>query len=162
MSQNIISAQIGTNQFNEILASIAALREQLPFLIDLSAEQRRNLAKMGDRSQLFVDRALDVAKNHSDILPRRFDLDEFERDVVLAARLTQLKNALIPLSDMLDDSALAAGSDAYAQALEVYAYAKAAGTGDGLDELRRAMSRRFTSTRSATNAEPATESANAV
>ena len=49
---------------------------------------------------------------------------------------------------MLDDSLIAAGSDAYAQALEVYGYAKAAGSDNGLDEVRRAMSRRFSASRS--------------
>jgi len=43
---------------------------------------------------------------------------------------------------------MATGSDAYSAALEVYAYAKTAGAGAGLDELRASMSRRFTRSRS--------------
>lgn len=63
--------------------------------------------------------------------------------------LKTIGRSLSPLLDKLDDSLLAAGSDAYAQALEVYGYAKAAGTGDGLDQLRRSMSHRFSRTRRA-------------
>lgn len=143
MSQNVISAQFPQHQLNQVMETISTLKTQLAFLIDLDTEQRKSLVKMGDRSQVFVERALEVAQDHSDILPRRFDLEEFEQDTVLAARLNRVNNALLPLMNMLDDSLLAAGSDAYSQALEVYAYAKAAGTGEGLEELRQTMSSRF-------------------
>jgi len=135
MSQNIISAHITLSQVTDALNTIESLKTQLPFLIDLSAQERRSLVKMGDQSQVFVNRALEVARTHSDILPRCFDMDEFAADVVLAERLQRLKNALSPLLDMLDDSLLAAGSDAYS---------------DGLEELRRSMSRRFKNRRTTT------------
>lgn len=149
MSQNVISAHLSQVQMNDILAVIDDLKQKMDCLIDLDTEQRKGLLVMGDRSKAFVDRALEVAKNHSDILPRRFDLDEYERDVKLAANLARIQDTLLPFMNMLDDSVLAAGSDAYSQSLEVYAYAKAAGTGDGLDEIRRSMSRRFSKKRTA-------------
>lgn len=147
MSQNLISHNLSHEQLNAILDTISTLKEQLHFLIDLDAKDKRNLVKMGDSSKVFVERALHMAQNHSDILPRRFDLEEYARDVSLAQKLRQIQNILSPLLDKLNDTTLAAGSDAYAQSLEVYTFAKVAGAGEGLDELRQAMSRRFSSRR---------------
>ena len=157
MSQNLISLQIDPATLDQIQQTIQALNTQLDFLIDLSADERRGLTKMGDRSQVFVDRALEVAQSHPDILPRRFDVAEFGSDVTLHRQLSTLKNKLTPLIEKLDDTTVAVGSDAYTQALEVYGYAKAAGTGEGLDELRAAMGRRFKgqARKKATQPEPA-------
>ena len=156
MSQNVISATLADDTFTAILDGITKLSSQLDFMIDLSPEDRRNLPKLGDSSQSFVQRALEMAQNHSDILPRRFDIDEFNRDVVLFNRLNSIKNRLSPLLDKLRDTTLAAGSDAWSQSLEVYGFAKAAGTGEGLEELRRDMSRRF-NRRSVTTVKEETE-----
>ncbi len=47
------------------------------------------------------------------------------------------------LQDLLDDTALAVGSEAYAAALQVYNYAKASGQGTGLDTMVEEMGQRF-------------------
>lgn len=37
------------------------IKQKLPFLIDLIAEERKSLPKMGDKSRAFVSKALEVA-----------------------------------------------------------------------------------------------------
>lgn len=51
--------------------------------------------------------------------------------------------ALTQLSELLDDTSLAVGSEAYAAALQVYSYAKASGQGAGLDVVVGEMGQRF-------------------
>jgi len=51
--------------------------------------------------------------------------------------------ALTQLQELVDDTCLAAGSEAYAAALQVYTYAKASGQGGGLDAVIGEMGQRF-------------------
>ncbi len=43
MSQNIISGHFNDYELEGVLTKVQALKETLPFLIDLTTEQRRNL-----------------------------------------------------------------------------------------------------------------------
>ena len=117
--------------------------KKLPFLVDLSAEERKALPKMGDKSRAFVSKALEVATQNPDFLPRSFDLDEMRKDVQLFEALFPLLMALTQLQELVDDTCLAVGSEAYASALQVYNYAKASGQGSGLDSVIGEMGQRF-------------------
>ncbi len=57
MNTNRIDATLSPGDKDEVLAAIATLKGKLPFLIDLSPEERRALPKMGDKSRAFVSRA---------------------------------------------------------------------------------------------------------
>ncbi|MCU7806883.1 MAG: hypothetical protein KZQ73_03315 [Candidatus Thiodiazotropha sp. (ex Semelilucina semeliformis)] len=142
MSQNLISAEFTAEEQQSALAAIQQL-QSLPFLIGLSNKDKRTLNKMGNKSRSFVDQALDVAKQNTDILPNRFDLEEFERDVNLYNALHPINTALSKLSELVDGTLLAVGSDAYTAALDVYAYAKMSNGVTGLEDLRAAMGSRF-------------------
>ncbi len=65
------------------------------------------------------------------------------RDLELFEALQPMLLALTHLQELLDDTAVAAGGEAYAAALEVYRYAKANGTVAGLDSLVDEMGQRF-------------------
>ncbi|HEY9627485.1 MAG TPA: hypothetical protein V6C84_09300 [Coleofasciculaceae cyanobacterium] len=125
------------------MAAITTIKAKLPFLIDLSAEERKALPKMGDKSRAFVSRALEVATQNPDFLPRSFDLEEMRKDVQLFEALFPLLMALTQLQELVDDTCLAVGSEAYASALQVYSYAKASGQGSGLDSVIGEMGQRF-------------------
>jgi len=143
MASNHVSAVLGAEDVQAVFAAIATIREKLPFLIDLSVQDRRSLPKMGDRSRAFVEKTLEVAKQNPDFLSRSFDLEEFERDVLLHREMNRINMALAQLHELVDDTTLATGSDAYTASLEAYAFAKAVGKGDGLDQMRALMSQRF-------------------
>ena len=144
MSNNLISASLSAEDKQAIMGAVQTIRDKLPFLIDLSKGDRRYLPKLGDKSRAFVDKAVEVATQNVDMLPRSFELEEFQRDMQLFAELNSILMAVSQLNELIDDTTLAVGSDAYSAALEVYAYAKTARTGTGLDELKAMMSKRFT------------------
>lgn len=52
-----------------MLQAIATIKEKLPFLVDLSADDRKTLPKMGDKSRAFVSKALEVAAQNPEFLP---------------------------------------------------------------------------------------------
>lgn len=143
MQRNLVSAQLATQALTAIHQALQTVEENLSFLIDLAAEDRRDLSALGDRTYTFTQKALHIAVNHSDILPRNFDVEEFRRDLQLYDDLKQLLRRISPLVDKMEDTALLAGHDAYHQALAVYGYVKAAGKGLGLDELVADMKSKF-------------------
>ena len=143
MSNNLVSGSLSAEDEQAIMEAIKTIREKLPFLIDLSKKERKTLVTLGDKSHAFVDQAAEVAVQNPDLLPRSFDINEFQQDIQLLTSLNRIWIAFSQLGELLDDTILAAGSDAYAAARKVYAYTKIDGTGAGLDELKKMMSQRF-------------------
>jgi hypothetical protein len=143
MPDNRVSASLPAADREAVMAAVQTIRQKLPFLVDLSPEERRKLPKMGDKGRAFVERALTVATQNPDILPRSFDVDEFRRDAELLAALEPLAAALGQLNELLDDTLLEVSGEAYASALAVYGYARAGGQGAALDGLLEGMAQRF-------------------
>jgi hypothetical protein len=155
MPENRISAQLGESDRQAVFAAIQTIRQKLPFLIDLTPEERHALPKLGDKSRVFVEQALQVAEQNPDILPRSFDVGEMRNDVELLDALSPVLTAVSQLNELVDDTLLAVGSEAYAASLLVYQFARAAGKGSGLDGALEGMSQRFArKTRSTPPAQP--------
>lgn len=138
-----ISAALTQADRDAVMDAVAVIKAKLPFLVDLSAEERKALPKMGDKSRAFVSKALEVATQNPDFLPRSFDLEELRKDVQLFEALYPLLLSMTQLQELLDDTCLAVGSEAYAAALQVYHYAKASGNGSGLDAVVTELGQRF-------------------
>lgn len=60
MTTNHISATLAQKDREAVLTAIATIKEKLPFLVDLTLEQRKSLPKMGDKSRAFVSKAMEV------------------------------------------------------------------------------------------------------
>ncbi|WP_426396909.1 hypothetical protein ACN9M1_01880 [Ralstonia sp. R-29] len=144
MSQNLISLALGPNEWKAIDTTLQTLESQLRGLIDLSTEQRSKVVKMGDKSEAFCRKALDVLTNNPGVLPGNFNLAEMQRDLqafdALRSRLLRVEK----LYEKMRDSQLALGSDVMSAALDGYAFLKVAGKGEGLDSARQALSAHFT------------------
>jgi hypothetical protein len=139
-----ISATLSTADRQAIAQSIATIRERLPFLVDLVSNERSSLPKMGDKSRAFVAKALEVASQNTEFLPRSFDVEEMRKDLELYEDLASLVMTLAQLQDLVDDTCLVVGSEAYLAALTVYNYAKNSGqSANGLEPLVKEMKQRF-------------------
>lgn len=143
MNNDLIKGQLSADQQNAVMGLINQIQNLLPFLIDLNADERRALPKLGDKSRAFVDQGLVLDVQNPGILPRSFDLDEYQRDVTLVRQLEPLVLAFGQLQGRLEDTFLAAGSDAYSQTLLVYQAAKLAGKNGALEQHLDGLSRRF-------------------
>jgi hypothetical protein len=143
MPDNRISASLSQADQQAVLAAVNTIREKLPFLIDLSPDERRSLLRMGDKSRGFVTQAFEVATLNPDILPRSFDAAEMRKDVDLLSALSPIMAALSQLSELVEDTYMAVGSEAYASALLVYQFARAGGKGSALDGALDSLGQRF-------------------
>ena len=54
MAENQISASLTPANRQAVMDAIATIKDKLPFLVDLTTEERRTLPKMGDKSRAFV------------------------------------------------------------------------------------------------------------
>jgi hypothetical protein len=117
----------------------------IPHLIDIGPEDRRALPKMGDKTVAFVEKALEYAREHPDMRPSFVDIDEFARDLAAVETLLALQRPLLQVIDMVEDSLLLAGSEAYSAALAFYESVKAfakrnvAGAATIADDLARSL-----------------------
>lgn len=109
MPTNQISATLTQADRDAALAAITTLKEKLPFLIDLTTEERKALPKMGDKSRAFVSKALEVATQNPDFLPRSFDLEEMRKDVQLFEAMYPIVMAMTQLQELLDDTYVTVG-----------------------------------------------------
>ena len=142
---NRVSATLAQADKDAIMASIGTIKQKLPFLITLSADDRQSLRKLGDKSRAFVLKSMETAIQNPQILPRGFEAEEMKKDVDLFEQLFAIRQALMTLSEMVDDTYMEVGSEAYMAALLVYNYAKAGNIGTGgLDAVVDELGRRFT------------------
>ena len=160
MPDNRISAALTQADQQAVLAAVNTIREKLPFLIDLTPEERKALPRMGDSGRGFVAKALEVAEQNPDILPRSFDVAEMRKDLELLDSLLPVMTSFEQVNELLDDTCTAVGSEVYASALLVYQYVRAAGKGSALDDALDSLGQRFArkSRGASSNTPPAAQS----
>ena len=144
MPYQAISAAISDNKLQEIKTAIASIRSNMPFLVSLTVDERRKRIKMGDKSLAFVSNSLSVTQNNPEVVPSNFDIAEFNKDYQLTVSLTEVLSLLQQLTEEVDDTLLAVGSESMASSLLVYDYVKtAAKHAPGLKSVADQLGERF-------------------
>ncbi len=143
MSQNIVDITFTADRLTAIDAALATLEAEFAQLIALTPERRRQLNKMGDKSEAFCRQAVDVLEMNPGVTPRNFEHDTLRRDLTALDALRPRMMRVSKLQQRLTDTEMALGSDLIVTAFEGYAYLKVAGKGEGLDQLRKMMAERF-------------------
>lgn len=143
MPQNLISYQLTSADLAAVDGALKTLEDRLASLIDLTPVQRRTLVKMGDKSEAFARKAVEVLNNNPNVLPGNFDLAELRRDLAGFDQLRRRLMRVARIHERMADSQLALGSDVMSATLEGYAFLKVAGQGEGLDAARKALAVRF-------------------
>lgn len=143
MSQNVVSLALSAEQVEAVNKALDVLEKNLEGLISLSVEERSELRKMGPKSEMFARKAYDVLAQSPEILPGTFELADFTVDLEALDQLRPVFARIAALAGRADDTEMALGSDIYSAALEGYRFAKLAGKGAALDELKAQASVRF-------------------
>jgi hypothetical protein len=123
---NKITAEITPEGKALILANIEEVKTMMPYLINLTTEERTKLKGIGNKNLAYVQKCLEAALANPSELKANFDLLEFQRDVTLFNNLVAIKMACLSLVELVDDSMKATGIDAMGAASEVYAALKLA------------------------------------
>ena len=140
---NLVSAELSDDTLSKIHAGIDELEALMPFLISLSSDERKGMAKLGDKSKAFVDKATEAALQYAELLPRSLDVNELKKDTQLFDQLYSVNMALRGLLDKVESTLAIAGSEAYAGALLTYQSLKYQGKSTELEAVVDELGKRF-------------------
>ena len=142
--QNLISAEVDDAVVTAAIQTINDTKAEFPYLLNLSAEERKKFRKMGPKSVDYVNENLLGANQFPGSLPSDFPLEEFANDVDAINKLYPLLVASQALTEALNDTLLALTSDAMKEADEVYGFLKIASKRDAnAKALVEQIARRF-------------------
>ena len=143
MRQNIVSLIIDAETLKAIDGTLTTLEKQLEDFIQLSVEQRRELLKLGPKSEVFCRETLSVMERSPGALPADFPMDSVRQDREALDQVRPILSRLRMLTSRANDTEMALGSDLYKAALEGYRFARVGGKGAVLDELKAQANPRF-------------------
>ncbi len=159
MSQNLINLNLTDDDITAINTALAEVEARLVGLVALDNATRRQLTKMGDKSEAFVRQTLLLLAQNPEVVPPGLGLAEAQADMRGIDQLRPLLARIGRLSERMTDSEMAMGSDAMTAALEGYALLKLTGRNKGLEGAAAELSTRFSRSRSATPAPEAVPAA---
>ena len=144
MSYHNIDATLSDADLQAIKDHFAGVLSKLPFLVNLTLDERQSITKTGPDSLSFVENALATAQANTTIFPASFDTGGFARDVKLFRELTDLVHLAESVVSQLDDTRLAVGGEAMQAGMLTYTYVKAgAKTTPGLRPAAETLGERF-------------------
>jgi hypothetical protein len=123
---NKISAAIVEQDITTMLSYLEDIKKKLPFLLDLSVEEKMELPKMRDKNVSWVHKTFEYATTNPGLIPTYIDHKEWAKDVKLAQDLLRIFRPLSQLVSQVDDSLTLAGSEAMTASLGFYNNLKAA------------------------------------
>ena len=129
MSQeNQISTTIPAETLTAINTNLTAISTALVnvLLFNLTADERKAMRVMGDKSIAFVQKALEYAEKNPALLPPYLDLAEAKKDFALTHDLYSILQQINTLQRAVEDTMMVAGSEAYDAALIFYKSVKGA------------------------------------
>ena len=141
-NDNRISAVLAPADKAAILQKITDIRALLPFLLNLTVQERKELFKLGDKGLGFDDKCRTYMANNSTLVPAFVTVAEVDKDRTLRTALLDLQRELASLLEAVDDTALVLGSEILMADLSFYANVRQAakrgipGAQTILDDLR--------------------------
>ncbi|WP_159521663.1 hypothetical protein [Sunxiuqinia indica] len=124
--ENQINVELLAEDLDLILQSIVTIREKMPFLVRLTPEEKKTLAMMDDGRAPFTEKAIDYAGHEPALNPNETLLDESRKDISLYESLGSVERELSRLTEMVSDTRMLAGAEAYETARIIYKMAKIA------------------------------------
>src|SRR5690348_477576 len=87
MTQNLVSLALTDSQLESVDQSLGNIEGQLDGLIALNAQQRRSLARMGEKSESFCRRTLSLLQHNPQVVPPSMALADALADLAALDRL---------------------------------------------------------------------------
>ena len=139
----VTSFAVSPDQFVAVDNALGAIETALPGLLALSAEQRKSLRWMGEKSETFCRQALNIVGQNPQIVPPNVPVAQAIANMKaldgLRPRLVRLTRLVERMSDT--DSAL--GNDIMKVSLSTYRLLKLTGRAEGLESMRKDLGALF-------------------
>ena len=121
---NRISTSLTAQTITDINTALATIRTKLPFLVPLTLEERKTMAKGGTKSQGIIQQSLSFAAQNATALPGDFNTVEYAKDGALHDQLEAVSMAIAKLNEDVNDTLMVLNSELFLQSVDVYAFAK--------------------------------------
>ena len=108
---NRVSAVLGDAEIAELRTQIAALRARLPFLVNLSPQDRKELPKLGDKTVGFDEKCQTYMESNPEFLPGFVDTAELDRDRALRSQMLRIAPDLLLPAEQIEDTLTVLGSE---------------------------------------------------
>jgi hypothetical protein len=115
-----IHAQLSAADLQAITDAINIIKTKLPFLINLTAEERSSLPKMADGHLPFVQKCLGYMTANPQFVPPYADVNELTCDLQLAVALTTVLQLCDSVRVPSSDTRLAVGGEALVTCMAFY------------------------------------------
>lgn len=142
-NDNRISAVLSDEDVAAVQGALATIRGALPFLATLSAQERKELPRLGAKSVGFDEKCVTYMANRAQFMPGFVDLAEVQKDRSLRAQLLRFAAELQTLAASVDDTVQLVSSEvwmadlAYYQSVREAAHRGRDGAQDVYDDLRQ-------------------------
>lgn len=142
---NRVSATLVPEQITDVKNAFQVVREKMSFLVGLTNDERQTLPKMSVVNRGFTDAAIAAISNNPEMFPNYLNVDELRKDLQLYDQLDELLKISFQITELIRDTQILAGSEAYATALTGYKLSAAAATGGipGAKSVYDALKKRF-------------------
>ncbi|MFB6257500.1 MAG: hypothetical protein ABEH38_02315 [Flavobacteriales bacterium] len=108
------------DRIESLRSELKSLESRIDFLLRLSMDERCALPKLDEDRELFTRRALEVGKEHPELLPGHIQVELLEQGLEFRKKVLELFEMSNEITERLDDTAVASGSEAYVTALSIY------------------------------------------
>ena len=156
-NDNRISAVLAPADKATILQKITEIRALLPFLLNLTIQERKELFKLGDKGLGFDEKCKTYMAANPTLVPGFVSIPEMDKDRALRLNVLDILREFASLHEALDDTALVLGSEILMGDLSFYQNVKQAtrrGSVTGVDVIYQDLQARFPGTRTATTPTP--------
>lgn len=118
---NKVNIQFTDEQKATIETAIKSLKDAFsPILVSLTAEEKKSMLILGDKSLSFVNKNLMFSKQNPEFIPSYLNQSEWEIDLLGWNTLAPYNSQLTELSSLLNDTIAQCGNEAYRQSLTYY------------------------------------------
>jgi hypothetical protein len=110
---NQISAVLSDTDKAAVLAAIATIKTKMPFIIGLSPDARKELARLGDKTVGFDVNCAEGMANKPELIPSFIDQAELAKDRTLWAPVGEILAQLEALTDSVRDTFDVIGAEVF-------------------------------------------------
>ena len=117
---NRISAEITAANKTAILTKLTEIKALMPFLLNLTKDERIQLPKLGGASLLFDEQCASYMASAPNLVPPYVDPAEVTKDRALRLTVADVLREVKKLCEMLDDTLMVIGSEIWMADLSFY------------------------------------------
>ena len=144
-NDNRVSATVSPTDKTAVLTKITEIKALLPFLLNLTKDERIQLPKLGGASLLFDEQCAGYMASAPTLIPPFVDAAEVTLDRNLRLVLADILRELRKLCEQVDDTLLLVGSEIWMADLSFYQTVRQAARRDvlGADTIYDDLKERF-------------------